>query len=50
MQFALPRSRGAFAPFVEARYHYVFSGSAFTNTTEDSPKFQMIPISVGITF
>jgi hypothetical protein len=41
---------GAFAPFVEARYHYVFSGSAFTNTTEDSPKFQMIPISVGLTF
>lgn len=41
---------GAFAPFVEARYHYVFSGSAFTNTSEDSPKFQMIPISVGLTF
>ncbi|MBK5187053.1 MAG: outer membrane beta-barrel protein [Gemmatimonadaceae bacterium] len=32
---------GSLAPFVEARYHYVFSSGS---------KFQMIPISVGLTF
>ena len=41
---------GPVAPFVEARYHYVFSGSSFNNTSGNNPKFQMIPISVGLTF
>jgi hypothetical protein len=41
---------GPVAPFIEARYHYVFSGDAFNNTSGDNPKFQMIPISVGLTF
>jgi hypothetical protein len=41
---------GPVAPFVEARYHYVFSGSAFSNTGGGTSKFQMIPITVGLTF
>lgn len=41
---------GPVAPFVEARYHYVFSGDSFNNTNSNNPKFQMIPISVGLTF
>jgi opacity protein-like surface antigen len=41
---------GPIAPFVEARYHYVFSGDYLTNTNGGSSKFQMIPISVGLTF
>jgi Outer membrane protein beta-barrel domain len=41
---------GPVAPFVEARYHYVFSGNSFNNTNGNNPKFQMIPISVGLTF
>jgi hypothetical protein len=41
---------GPVAPFVEARYHYVFSGDSFNNTNGNNPKFQMIPISVGLTF
>ena len=41
---------GALAPFVEARYHYVFSGSGFHNVNGIDEKFQMIPISVGLTF
>ncbi|MDQ2767285.1 MAG: porin family protein [Gemmatimonadota bacterium] len=41
---------GPVAPFVEARYHYIFSGSSFNNGTSNNPKFQMIPISVGLTF
>jgi hypothetical protein len=41
---------GPLAPFVEARYHYVFSGSYFSNVGGGSSKFQMIPISVGLTF
>ncbi len=42
--------KGALSPFVEARYHYVFSGSSFNNGNGRDEKFQMIPISVGITF
>jgi hypothetical protein len=41
---------GPVAPFVEARYHYVFSGDSFNNNESNNPKFQMIPISVGLTF
>lgn len=41
---------GPVAPFVEARYHYVFSGDSFNNNNSNSSKFQMIPISVGLTF
>lgn len=41
---------GPVAPFIEARYHYVFSGESFNNGNNNSPKFQMIPISVGLTF
>jgi hypothetical protein len=41
---------GPVAPFVEARYHYVFSGDSFNNNSSNNPKFQMIPISVGLTF
>ncbi|HSU93610.1 MAG TPA: outer membrane beta-barrel protein [Gemmatimonadaceae bacterium] len=41
---------GPVAPFVEARYHYVFSGDSFNDTNGNNPKFQMIPISVGLTF
>jgi hypothetical protein len=41
---------GPVAPFVEARYHYVFSGDSFNNNSSNSSKFQMIPISVGLTF
>ena len=41
---------GPVAPFVEARYHYVFSGDSFNNNNSNSAKFQMIPISVGLTF
>ena len=41
---------GPLAPFVEARYHYVFSGDNFSNDSGNSSKFQMIPISVGLTF
>jgi hypothetical protein len=41
---------GPVAPFVEARYHYIFSGSDFSNNGTNSAKFQMIPISVGLTF
>jgi hypothetical protein len=41
---------GPVAPFVEARYHYVFSGDSFNNTNGNNPKFQMVPISVGLTF
>jgi hypothetical protein len=41
---------GPVAPFVEARYHYVFSGDNLTNQNGQSAKFQMIPISVGLTF
>ena len=41
---------GPLAPFVEARYHYVFSGNYFSNVGGGSSKFQMIPISVGLTF
>ena len=41
---------GPVAPFVEARYHYVFSGDSFNNTNGNNAKFQMIPISVGLTF
>ena len=42
--------KGTLSPFVEARYHYVFSGSSFNNGNGQDEKFQMIPISVGITF
>jgi hypothetical protein len=38
------------APFIEARYHYVFSGDSFNNNNSNNPKFQMVPISVGLTF
>lgn len=41
---------GPVAPFVEARYHYVFSGDNLNNGNGQSAKFQMIPISVGLTF
>jgi hypothetical protein len=41
---------GSVAPFVEARYHYVFSGSSLDNPNGQGAKFQMIPISVGLTF
>jgi|SwirhisoilCB3_FD_contig_91_1099681_length_657_multi_2_in_0_out_0_1 hypothetical protein len=41
---------GPVAPFLEARYHYVFSGNYFSNTGGGSSKFQMIPISIGLTF
>lgn len=41
---------GSVAPFIEARYHYVFSGDSFNNSSSNNPKFQMIPISVGLTF
>jgi opacity protein-like surface antigen len=41
---------GPLAPFLEARYHYVFSGNYFANTGGGSSKFQMIPISIGLTF
>jgi hypothetical protein len=41
---------GPIAPFVEARYHYVFSGDNLSNGNGQSAKFQMIPISVGLTF
>jgi len=41
---------GPVAPFIEARYHYVFSGDNFSNNGSNSPKFQMVPISVGLTF
>ena len=41
---------GPVAPFVEARYHYVFSGDNFSNGNNNGSKFQMIPISVGLTF
>ena len=41
---------GSLSPFVEARYHYVFlNGNNFDNNG-NNPKFQMIPISVGLTF
>lgn len=42
--------KGTLSPFVEARYHYVFSGSSFNNGNGQDEKFQMIPLSVGITF
>lgn len=42
--------KGSLSPFVEARYHYVFSGSSFNNGNGQDEKFQMIPLSVGITF
>jgi hypothetical protein len=41
---------GPVAPFVEARYHYVFSGNSFNNINGNNPKFQMVPIVVGLTF
>lgn len=41
---------GPLAPFVEARYHYVFSGDFLSNAGGGVSKFQMIPISVGLTF
>ena len=41
---------GPVAPFVEARYHYVFSGNNLSNPNGQSAKFQMIPISAGLTF
>ena len=41
---------GPVAPFVEARYHYVFSGDFLSNAGGGVSKFQMIPISVGLTF
>lgn len=41
---------GPVAPFIEARYHYVFSGNSFNNSNGNNPKFQMVPISVGLTF
>jgi opacity protein-like surface antigen len=41
---------GSLSPFVEARYHYVFlKGSDFSNNG-NNPKFQMLPISVGLMF
>ncbi|MEP7065025.1 MAG: outer membrane beta-barrel protein [Gemmatimonadota bacterium] len=41
---------GSLSPFVEARYHYVFlKGNDFSNNSSN-PKFQMVPISVGLTF
>ena len=42
--------KGRLSPFVEARYHYVFSGNSFNNGHGQNEKFQMIPLSVGITF
>jgi len=42
--------KGSLSPFVEARYHYVFSGDSFNNGNGQNEKFQMIPLSVGITF
>ena len=41
---------GPLAPFVEARYHYEFSGDFLSNAGGGVSKFQMIPISVGLTF
>jgi len=41
---------GPLAPFIEARYHYVFSGDNFSNSNGSSAKFQMVPISLGLTF
>jgi len=41
---------GPIAPFVEARYHYVFSGDYLSNAGGGVSKFQMIPISIGLTF
>jgi hypothetical protein len=38
------------APFLEARYHYVFSGDSFNNNNSGSSAFQMVPISIGLTF
>jgi opacity protein-like surface antigen len=39
---------GSLSPFVEARYHYVFTGN--DGNTDNSSKFQMIPVSVGLSF
>lgn len=39
---------GSLSPFVEARYHYVFTGN--NGNTDNSSKFQMIPVSVGLSF
>ena len=41
---------GSLSPFVEARYHYVFSGDGFSDGNGNNAKFQMIPVSVGISF
>jgi hypothetical protein len=41
---------GPLAPFLEARYHYVFSGDSFNNNNSGSSAFQMVPISIGLTF
>ncbi|MEP7087793.1 MAG: outer membrane beta-barrel protein [Gemmatimonadota bacterium] len=41
---------GSLSPFVEARYHYVFlNGNDFSNNGSN-PKFQMIPVSIGLSF
>ncbi len=39
---------GSLSPFVEARYHYIFTGN--NGNTDNSSKFQMIPVSVGLSF
>lgn len=41
---------GSLSPFVEARYHYVFLNGSDIQNNSSNPKFQMIPISVGLTF
>jgi opacity protein-like surface antigen len=41
---------GSLSPFVEARYHYVFLKGSDISNNASNPKFQMIPISVGLTF
>ncbi|MEO8879187.1 MAG: hypothetical protein ABI446_02205 [Gemmatimonadaceae bacterium] len=41
---------GSLSPFVEARYHYVFSGSGFSDSNGNNAKFQMIPVSIGLSF
>jgi opacity protein-like surface antigen len=41
---------GSLSPFVEARYHYVFlDGNNFDNNGSN-PKFQFVPVSIGLSF
>lgn len=41
---------GSLSPFVEARYHYVFLNGNSLSNNGSNPKFQMIPVSIGLSF